>query len=169
MVETYLFMIGGFSLNIYYTAVNWKIYEVSTAQVVEELAYSTSGRGMLDDRHNIFSVDNDMDVEGYYNYIFEINKLAQKYGKSKYQYMLELGYMPVIMPPFPYGTILHERFLPRLEHFKVPYEALQASSFTKVQYSNVQPDIWVSKMEAAKLLKMKPTDVTVKTFLEEIK
>mgnify|MGYP004617162937 CR=1 FL=1 len=152
-----------------------EMFYVARDFVIEKPMYADELRdftqthpGVLDERNNIYSYDNKMNLETYYNYIESIKTLSQKFNFGKYKYMLKLGYIPLLMVPSPYKSVLHETIMPRLEASGIPYVKLQPMSFIKLSYTFIEPDIWISKMDAAEFLGCKPTDVRVKGVINNL-
>ena len=154
----------------YYLAKNSKLIDKTTLDKVSEL--SQLHEGLLDDRHNIFSTNNVFSMETYYDYLHSIRIVEQDnrdhMNTGKYRYLLDLGYMPVVMPAFYMGNQVHQIVIPALDAHDVPYLSLPASSLTKPSYSNPNSDIWVSKLDVYEMLNCKPEDVTVRRLLEAI-
>lgn len=124
---------------------------------------------LFDDRHQLFSVDNSMDIKEYLNYLVTIKEIAQSNPTAgKYRYMLDLGFIPVSMPPVWLIDIVYNKVRPALESKNITFYQLPASSFINGAYTGGQPDIWVSKMEVCDICGCKPELVTAKRLLEVI-
>lgn len=95
----------------------------------------------------------------YYNYIDFLHTVSVRNTDAKPSYLLNLGYVPVIMLPsccLRYSTSLFEA----LDNSGVPYIRVPAMSFV-TSHCNVETvDAWVSKMDACKVLNCKPEEVT---------
>lgn len=149
-------------------AVNCKKVDEVPSDKIKSVAAQYNGQGLMDDRHNIYSFDNTLDLPMYYNYLETIKALAQESNVGRLKYLLDLGYMPVVMSPFFMFDSLHSQIIPALEKHNIPYKKMQASSFIKDWYTNDNPDIWVSKLDCASFLNKRPEQIRVKDLLEEI-
>jgi hypothetical protein len=116
----------------------------------------------FDVRHNMFSLNSSRDIIQYLNYLGMVKEIA---ATSKYAGILELGFMPLIMPPSFFGDALHRAILPNL---KIDYYTLRARSLAGNNYVSDFPDIWVHKLDAAKLVSKAPYAITVKDVLEVV-
>ena len=90
--------------------------------------------------------------------------MSQTYEEGTY--MLRLGFIPLIMAPSFWGDKAHTMILPHIPK-EFPYYPRPAVSFLNSRYRSDYPDIWVSKLDAAKLIGCKPELVTVKGVLEK--
>lgn len=151
----------------YYLANNNKLIDkIDVDKVYEMIQFN---EGLVDDRHDIFCTNIEVTVDSYLEYLKSVRIIEQESKvKGKYYYLLELGYMPVVMPPFYYKESMHEIIIPKLKENNIPMLTLPASSLTKPVYSNPTQDVWVSKMDVYQMLKCKPEEVTVKKLLEAI-
>lgn len=122
---------------------------------------------LLDDRHQIFSENNTCDMVEYLNYIDTIREIAQEDTTSgRYRYMLDLGFIPVSMPPVWLISLVYSKVRPVLDAKGIEYYQLPASSFSSGSYTASQPDIWVNKMSVYEMCNCKPESVTVRRLLE---
>lgn len=119
-----------------------------------------------DERHQIFSENNTNDTTEYLNYIDLIRDIAQKDNTTgKYRYMLDLGFIPVSMPPTWMLDSVYSGVRAALEAKGIEYFQLPASSFSLGNYTVGAPDIWVSKITLAPICNCKPELVTVRKIL----
>lgn len=114
---------------------------------------------LLDERHLIYSKDNTLDIVQYLNYIDLVRGIAQR---SKKEGLLTLGFLPLIMPPSFFKDKLHRMIIPKL---KIQYFPVKSQSFLGTNYAADFPDIWVSKLDAAKIVGKQPVAVTVRDVL----
>jgi hypothetical protein len=128
----------------------------------EALEVSTIKGSDFDARHFIFSINSTKDMAQYINYIEWCNKIA---SASKYAGLLEIGFIPLIMPPSFFGDMIHVEVLPKLEG-KLKYYPMKARSFLGNYYQSDYPDIWVHRFDAAKFVSKKPQHIRVKDLLE---
>ena len=78
------------------------------------------------------------------------------------QYLLDLGYTPLLMPPV-FARQMFEDFKDKI---KIPYKLVQATSFIDRDFSGEFNDVWVHKLDAAEFLGCKPTAVTVERMFD---
>ena len=132
------------------------------ARVVDEFPSIDTGF-LLDTRHYIYSKHNTFDVAQYLNYL---NILRPYVHSSNYTGMLELGFLPVVMPPSFFEDRLHKLVLPKLTEKGIPFYQRRPISFLGNSYTSDYPDIWVSKMDMAEILNQPPHTILTKTVLE---
>ena len=135
-----------------------KVSVVTVADLKETMG-SDFERGLLDSRNNIFTLNNTFDKVMYFNYLKTINELAQESRRGKYSCLLDLGYIPILMSPDFMKDSWEQQFTRALEAHKLPYKKLPASSFARDDYTSNFPDIWISKMDGAKLLNTEPSKI----------
>lgn len=116
---------------------------------------------ILDLRHEIWVRNPTFSLESYIAYLDIVKEYAMV---CKNDYMLQLGFIPLIMPPSFMGEIVHRDVLPRLPR-ELPRYPREATSFINPRYRYTYPDIWVSKLDVAKLCGCKIEDATVKEVL----
>lgn len=112
---------------------------------------------MEDRRFCIYARNAVFDVEAYLGYLRYAEKFAMAARVSVP--MLELGFIPIIMPPSFWGRQVHDIILPLLPK-ELPYFFVKTTNFTNWAYDGGYDDVWVSKMDAAKLLGIAPEYVT---------
>lgn len=157
---------GGLTMGNVIIAENCKkVNQLSGGELVEFL--KKHPQGLMDDRHDIFSLNNTMDKTMYLNYLQTIKEIAQSSKHGRFTCLLDLGYMPVLMPPF-YISTWYPSIVAALEAHGVPYTRLPASSFAKDMFSHNTPDIWVSKLDCVDLLKKPAQNIRVNDLLDAI-
>ena len=140
-------------------SVNFAEYQIKAKSPQYDVVY--------DDRHLLFSENNTFDIAQYLNYIDTIKEIAQKEPNTgKYRYMLDLGFIPVSMPPIWLVDTIYPKVRMALEREGIEYFQLPASSFIQGTYTGGTPDIWVSKLSVNKMCNCKPELVTVRKVLE---
>lgn len=122
----------------------------------------------FDERGNFLTHNLDLsNWQWYYNYLDFMQTAANKNVNAHATYLLDLGYVPVVYLPtccLTLGTALREA----LDYKGIPYISIGPTSFV-VKYCNFSTvDIWVSKMDAAPLLGVAPTDVTSEMILRKL-
>lgn len=128
----------------------------------EELTGSVDG--YFDLRHKVYSTNNQNDIDEYLNYLQICKFLALSSTDIRNNHLLQMGYMPVCMPPT-FMPWIPQFIVPKLE---IPYIERPAVSFNNFAYVGDFNDIWVHKMDCAEILHCKPTEATVKKLLEAI-
>lgn len=121
---------------------------------------------MLDMRNYIYARNPTYTKESYLGYLNIVKQLAMSQTYEEGTYMLRLGFIPLIMAPSFWGDKAHTMILPHIPK-EFPYYPRPAVSFLNSWYRSDYPDIWVSKLDAAKLIGCKPELVTVKGVLEK--
>lgn len=120
---------------------------------------------VLDTRNYLYARNPTYTLESYLGYLMSIKALAMSPPVKGVDYMLELGFIPLIMPPSFWGDRAHTMILPHIPK-SLPYFPRPAISFLNFRYHSDYPDIWVSKLDAAELCGCKPELVTVKEVLK---
>lgn len=156
---------------VYFMTKGYLTINCADKQVIdfEEYRKSVSQKEdvLYDDRHQLFSEDNTNDMVEYLNYIDTIKEIAQKNTNTgKYRYMLDLGFIPICMPPGWMILPIYMTIRPALEARGIEYFQLPASSFSLGAYTGSQPDIWVHKLSVHELCNCKPELVTVRRLVE---
>lgn len=120
----------------------------------------------LDMRNFIYARDATFTIKSYIGYLNTIKPIAM--NSEVGDYMLRLGFIPLIMPPSFWEDKAHTMILPKLPK-SLPYHPRPAVSFlaTNFSFRSDYPDIWVSKLDAAELCGCKPELVTVRGVLEK--
>ncbi len=121
---------------------------------------------VLDTRNFIYARNPTFTKESYLGYLNFVKSLAMTAASDANNYMLRLGFIPLVMPPSFWGDRAHTMILPHIPK-SLPYYPRPATSFLNSRYHSDYPDIWVSKLDAAKLCGCKPELVTVKGVLEK--
>lgn len=124
-----------------------------------------SSEDALDTRNFIYARNPTYTLESYLGYLNVIKSLAMDPVSQGHDYMLKLGFIPLIMPPSFWGDRVHTMILPHIPK-ALPYYPRSAISFLNFRYHSDYPDIWVSKLDAAKLCECKPELVTVRGVLK---
>ena len=121
---------------------------------------------VLDTRNFIYARQPTFTMEAYLGYLNFVKSLAMSATSDNSNYMLRLGFVPLVMPPSFWGDRAHTMILPHIPK-SLPYYPRPATSFLNFRYHSDYPDIWVSKLDAAKLCGCKPELVTVKGVLKK--
>lgn len=129
-----------------------KVSVVDVLDLEKTVGTADYKRGLLDMRHNMFTINNTGDKEMYFNYLRTINEIAQESRFGRYNCLLDLGYIPILMVPMFIGDRWDMQFIQALERNGIPYKKLPASSFSKDSYTADSPDIWVSKLDCADIV-----------------
>lgn len=95
----------------------------------------------------------------YYNYLEFTQVLASKNASAKANYLLDLGYVPVVYLPT-CCLQLGNKMLEALDKVGIPYVKIRPTSFVNKYCDIVAIDAWVSKMDAASILGIPPEKVT---------
>lgn len=130
-------------------------------EVIQEEPTSTD---ILDTRNYIYVRNPTYTIESYLRYLNTVKPLAMM--ASFQDYMLQLGYIPIVMPPSFWGDRLHNMILPHLPK-ELPRYPRPATSFLNFKYHSDFPDIWVSKLDAAEFLNCAPQNVRVREVLRK--
>ena len=125
-----------------------------------------SQHDVLDTRNYIFARNPTYTKESYLGYLNIVKQMAMRPSYTEGAYMLRLGFIPLIMAPSFWGDKAHTMILPHIPK-DLPYYPRPAVSFLNSRYRSDYPDIWVSKLDAAKLIGCKPELVTVKGVLDK--
>ena len=113
-----------------------------------------------DDRNNIITEHLDTsNWEWYFNYLEFVQVQANRNVKAKGNYLLNMGYVPVVYLPTCIDAKISTMLFEILDKKKVPYVRVKPYSFTKEHYDSTNIDAWVSKMDAAKLLGVEPINI----------
>ena len=127
----------------------------------------------LDARTGIFVRSPTYTIDSYIRYVDVLKRVILTPNTGLLLYtrnvlcLLELGFIPLVMPPSFWGDAAHMMILKKLPK-ELPYYTRQA--FSLVTYGQIAdyPDIWVSKMDVARLFGVRPESVTVKGVLEYV-
>jgi hypothetical protein len=149
-------------------AENCKQVNVVTVEEAKKLDKQYNQEGLYDDRNAMMCYKNTFDMVMYLNYLDMCKQLSQTYNAGRFHYMLDLGFVPVVMSPFFMGDNFHQLLIPKMEQKNIPYRKLPATSFVNDWYKNSNPDVWVSKLEVAPILGKSPESIRVKNILEAI-
>lgn len=119
---------------------------------------------ILDSRHCIYARNCDYSLASYLGYLDISKKFAFRAGTRDSDYMLNLGFIPLVMPPSFWGDRAHDMILPKVQGI-LPCYPRPAMSFLHPHYRADLWDFWVSKMDAAELCQCNPDQVTTKEVL----
>lgn len=103
----------------------------------------------------------------YFNYIDFTRIIAAKNSNARAGYLLNLGYFPVVYLPTCFSQI-ESHLIHILDVTQIPYVKLHKSSFALRKVDLEGFDIWVSKMDAAKILGCAPEDVRANDFIRRV-
>ena len=103
----------------------------------------------------------------YFNYLDFMQTAASKNPKAKPMYLLDLGYVPVVYMPsccLKFGTELMEA----LDSKDIPHVKIAPTSFVRKYCDIMTVDAWVSKMDVAEPLGLKPENVTSEAIIRRL-
>ena len=127
-----------------------------------------SGDTLYDRRCNFVSTMNDFsNWKWYYNYLNHLFILSCRKLDARPSYLLDLGYIPLIMFP----TCCADKSIPLvqiLDSKHIPYIRQPAMSFLNKYWDPDQLDVWVSKMEMAKLFDLEPNLIRSEVIFRRI-
>jgi len=113
------------------------------------------GEDDFDLRFMTYCKESTKDLEQYFNYI-EFSKVALAEFLKK-RTLISVGFLPLITPPSFMSSYFHAALLPKLEERGIQTFPVAASAFANNDFTNDGlPDIWISRFEAAKIIKNKP-------------
>lgn len=115
----------------------------------------------VDERNLIVVRDPSFSIDSYIAYLELIKEYAMNSINNQ---MLQLGFIPIVMPPSFMGEVVHLAILPYLPK-DLPTYPREAIGFRNPRFHYVYPDIWVSKLDIAKLFGCKIENVTVREVL----
>lgn len=121
----------------------------------------------LDKRHLILSTIDASNWDFYLNYLDLCATFARQYPNNKPSYLLELGYIPLIMLPST-NLNLGPKLTALLDAQGVPYVRIPPYSFLTGYTDLDTVDIWVPKMDMAKRFNIKPEDVRSKDLFRRL-
>lgn len=154
-----------------YVADNFKVtdFERKSVDLKREAALMESGgvHKYLDKRHLILSTIDASSWDFYLNYLDICAVFARQYPNNKPSYLLELGYIPLIMLPST-NLELGPTLTALLDAQSVPYIRQPPFSFT-MGYTDLDTvDIWVPKLDMAKRFGIKPEEVRSKDIFRRL-
>ena len=155
-----------------YIADNYKIRELERKSVnlLSELrAFDTNGQQRFyDKRHLILTTVDNSNWDFYLNYLDLCAAFARQFPNSKPSYLLDLGYIPLIMLPTTH-TDLGPKLTALLDAQHVPYVRQQPFSFLYGYTDNIDTvDIWVPKLDMAERFGIKPEEVRSKDVFRRL-
>lgn len=115
----------------------------------------------IDERNLIAVREPSYTIDSYLAYLDLIKGYAMN---SMNNQMLQLGFIPIVMPPSFMGEVVHQAILPYMPK-DLPTYPREAIGFRNPRFHYVYPDIWVSKLDVAKILGCKIEDVTVREVI----
>lgn len=144
--------------------VNEPVYTLDFQKELEMFVPEYNDR--VDMRNLIYVRGATLTKEAYYGYTEYLKKMAMSSPFDNTTYMLRLGFIPLVMAPSFWGERAHEMILPIIPK-SLPYYPRPSVGFRNPYFRSDFPDIWVSKLDAAKLCGCRPEQVTVKGVLEK--
>lgn len=128
---------------------------------------------MVDDRMYIYSIGNTMDTEEYCNYyetfITKANKeVSVASAKGKFVTNLDLGYIPVYIPPTFFPLEATEEFIERLEEKKIAYKRMYPLRIRGDRAGSELTDVWCTRKEIARVLNTTIDNINVLEFLKVV-
>lgn len=136
-------------------------FEVEGQDIINEnSAFLKRDDIFFDERHNFVShAVTPSNWDWYINYLKFVQVIARKNPSAKPNYLLDLGYVPVVYLPTCFMELSANMFN-ALDRINLPYIKIAPTNFLN-KYLNIQGfDGWVSKMDAAKYLSCAPEEVT---------
>lgn len=125
-----------------------------------------------DDRLGVFSINNTYTIDTYRRYISLLNALVsmgnnlpQRIRVDGADYMLKMGFLPLVMAPYFWHDRAHAMILPHIPK-ELPYYPRPAVTFTPRHNNWQYPDIWVSKLDVARLCGKRPELVRTEEALQ---
>lgn len=119
----------------------------------------------MDARNAMLSTKtNFSDWNWYLNYIESCQYFAQRNTKAYPQYLLQLGYVPVVYMPT-CVTELNIKHMAILDKLKIPYVKIRATSFAVPYFQSDMVDAWASKLDLGKYFGIAPEDVRTKDVI----
>lgn len=144
-------------LNIAY---NFKIIETRDVTVDDVQRIISNTTGYYDARSNILTTSVDFtNMEWYSNYLQANSIFATQHPDAYATYLLDLGYLPVVYLPSCLHEVLYQKMLRALSNSGIPFVQFKSSSFIQKYYNTTDMDAWVSKMDLAEILDMKPESI----------
>lgn len=126
-------------------------------------------KGILDSRHNVFSIGVEQGHDMYFNYLEILRECAHSSTCGRYFGILDIGFIPLFMPPsFMNYDYFANEITTALDTEGLKYYKLPASSFTKPQYTDDFPDIWVNKMDYADFIGKSAEHIRVEDILRKV-
>lgn len=119
----------------------------------------------FDERNGVYVRNASFNVEAYLGYLEYLRIYVAKGYASRYDEMLRLGYVPVIMPPSFWEKEVRQLMQKLPEDLQ--FVTTSSISFTGRYYKSDFRDVWVSKLDAAEYWGWKPEEVTVRRILEQ--
>lgn len=156
-----------------YIAQNYKVEDYTRKPVnlnnPNKLIDSKGNPLLLDKRHLILTTrDDGSSWDFYMNYLDICAAFARMFPNSRPSYLLDLGYIPLIMLPttdLEYGSML----INLLDAQHVPYIRQQPFSFLYGYTNDIDTvDVWIPKMDMADRFNMKPESITSKDMFRRL-
>ena len=119
----------------------------------------------FDERNGVYVRNASFCVEAHLGYLGFLNAYVAGGDAYKYDEMLRLGYIPVIMPPSFWEKEV-QQLMPKLPE-DLPFVTTPSVSFVGRFYRSDFRDVWVSKLDAAKYWGWKPEEVTVRRIFAQ--
>ncbi|MDR1523270.1 MAG: hypothetical protein LBS29_04900 [Endomicrobium sp.] len=118
-----------------------------------------------DERHHIYSCNNDYSLQQYVNYLSVITTFVNVKEKNGY---LDIGFLPVLILPsfFYHSNITWNQYI--LDNLPLEKYNRPPISFNRREYTGDTPDTWIAKYDAAKYTNKAIHEVRVKHVLEKL-
>lgn len=97
-------------------------------------------------------------LDWYTNYLDSVAYFARKNPKAYPQYLLQLGYIPVVYMPSCAGQF-GVQCMTVLSNLKIPYVRMKATSFVIPYYQSDMVDAWCSKLDLGAYFGISPENV----------
>jgi len=140
---------------VLHSAVNFEYKstgEVAFAELNDEDTFIDARMAMISYRTDHSGLD------WYLNYLKTAAYFARKNTKMYPDYLLQLGYVPVVYTPSCAG--MHGvKFMTLLDNAGIPYVRMKATSFVIPYFQSDMVDAWCSKLVLGDFMGCKPEDV----------
>lgn len=137
---------------------NFKLVDETEQRALESLPFD------WDKRLCVKCVNASLDYKFYGNYL----KLVQFFSINKQRVpLLQAGFTPVIYPPSFVGNELYITLVNNLRAVMPCYNQ-KPSSVRGNPYTSPYPDVWVSRLDAAEVLKISPEKVRLQHIFSKL-
>ena len=148
--------------------------DLSTDKDAEYLQHMYENRDaypeyLLDTRSQFMASSIEYTWDYYCFYLDAIKTLEDTRVLGRFQQYLDLGYLPICAPPLFFKDCLHKAVRTPLMKAGLEFFNLSPTSICCVSVPTEWQDIWLSKFEAAKIVKDKPIHlITVRDVYEAL-
>ena len=150
-----------------FTGPNFEFTGIARFNIQDKSLYQQGVK--YDARNKFLTYDfDDSNWDWYFNYLQFTYMCSMSAVNARCNYLLDLGYVPVIYLPSFIDTAVESNLFDKLDKTKVPYVKMYKTSFQVSKTDLEGADAWVSKMDAAKYLGCDPVAVTSKDFIRRL-